>query len=292
MTTDRSELIRDAFKGDPLVAADRERLWSATQQQITRQARAKLMVRAALLVLAGLVVAAAVFVLNAIRSPSERVTRAISIATDSISTLSPMERPMTQETPREVSQELIPLLGHRSGLQTELRHLEDRQLELSQMIDRSSGREKDVALKQLNSVEQQIAATKVAISAIDARLAGQPAVATTFAEAFPPPPDAPPQVFQFGGGSGMPEGFMWAAGGVGTFLVLAMIAMMGFMRRIARTTRVALASIESQVSSQHATLASGIDAIAVEVERLGEGQRFMSKVLSSPEAKVPVPKGS
>ena len=44
--------------------------------------------------------------------------------------------------------------------------------------------------------------------------------------------------------------------------------------------------IEGQVSSQHATLASGIDAIALEVERLGEGQRFMSKVLTTPEARV------
>lgn len=291
MTTDRSELIRDAFQGDSLVATERERLWSATQQRITRQARTKLVVRAAFVLLAGLVVAAAAFVFNAIRSPHEqRLAGAISIAADSIMiSTDPKEPPMTQAQ-EQVSTDLIPLLGHRSGLQTELRHLEDRQLELSSMVDRTSGREKDVALKQLNSVEQQIAATKVAISAIDARLAGQPAVAQTF-EAFPPPPpDAPPQVFQFGS-SGMPDGFMWAAGGVGTFLVLAMIAMMGFMRRIARTTRVALAAIENQVSSQHATLASGIDAIAVEVERLGEGQRFMSKVLSAPEAKVPVPKG-
>jgi hypothetical protein len=55
------------------------------------------------------------------------------------------------------------------------------------------------------------------------------------------------------------------------------------MRSIARSTRQALTQLEAQVSSQHATLASGIDAIAVEVERLGEGQRFMSKVLATPE---------
>ena len=61
--------------------------------------------------------------------------------------------------------------------------------------------------------------------------------------------------------------------------------LVGYMRRIARMTREALAAIEKQVSSQHATLASGIDAIAVEVERLGEGQRFMSKALAGPEAK-------
>ena len=65
-------------------------------------------------------------------------------------------------------------------------------------------------------------------------------------------------------------------------LALGMIAMLGYMRRIARKTREALAAIEKQVSSQHATLASGIDAIAVEVERLGEGQRFMSKALAGP----------
>ena len=65
-----------------------------------------------------------------------------------------------------------------------------------------------------------------------------------------------------------------------------MVFLVGYMRRIARMTREALAAIERQASSQHATLASGIDAIAVEVERLGEGQRFMSKALAGPEAKT------
>jgi hypothetical protein len=291
MTIDRSELIRDAFQGDSLVATDRERLWSATQQRITRQARAKLMVRAGLFLLAGLVIAAAVYVLHAIRSPSAaRLSGTIAIAADSIMiSTDSMERSMTR-TQEQVPNDLIPLLGHRSGLQTELRHLENRQLELSQAVEKTSGRERNVMENQLKSVEQQIEATRVAISAIDAQLSGKPTVAHTLVEAFPPPPE-PPQVFQFGS-SGLPDGFVWAAGGIGTFLVLAMIAMMGFMRKIARTTRQALSAIETQVSSQHATLASGIDAIAVEVERLGEGQRFMSKVLSSPDVKVPIPKSS
>jgi hypothetical protein len=94
----------------------------------------------------------------------------------------------------------------------------------------------------------------------------------------------PPQVITVSGG--LSDELIWSSGGIGLLLVLAMFGMMIYMRRIAKLTREALTAVERQVSSQHATLASGIDAIAVEVERLGEGQRFMSKVLSGGEAKA------
>jgi hypothetical protein len=110
---------------------------------------------------------------------------------------------------------------------------------------------------------------------VDAQLAGQP-VET------PPPRRSHP------GQSSIIGRSHWASGFPLVLLAAGMVAMLGYMRRIARKTREALAAIEGQVSSQHATLASGIDAIAVEVERLGEGQRFMSKVLTGSEAKLPL----
>jgi len=84
----------------------------------------------------------------------------------------------------------------------------------------------------------------------------------------------------------MPYEAMYMVGGLGGGLLLVSMALLLYMRRIARTTRESLAQVESQISSQHATLASGIDAIALEGERLGEGQRFMSRVLSKGEAQV------
>ena len=276
--TDLSPIIRDAFQDDSLPAADRDRLWSTMQHRQARQVRQKLLVRAGLLLVIFAIVAA---VYAVIRSSSEPVVP-VPVAADSISNNSPAERPMTQDTHQEAASNLIPLLGHRSQLTMDMRNLEERQLQLAQVINRTPpGPEHDAAGRQLRSVEQQLEASRVAISVIDAQLAGQqldalPAISTAI---------APPQVIV---NPPLSDELIWRSGIPVVLLALAVIAIMGYMRRIARTTREALAAIERQVSSQHATVASGIDAIAVEVERLGEGQRFMSKVLAGSEAK-PVP---
>ncbi len=279
--TDRDPLIRDAFREDSLPEADRDRLWKAMQDRSARQARLRFLVRAGALLLAGSVVAAGVILRNVIRSPSDRrLFGPVAVAADSISTDSSVERPMIQETQHEVPSNLIPLLGHRSEIRTDMQNLENRQLQLADRLDETTGREHDVVVSQLASVEQQLEASKVALRAIDAQLAGQPVASYAVAET------PPPQLIQVN--PPLSDEAIWAAGGPAILLALGMIAMLGYMRRIARKTREALAAIEGQVSSQHATLASGIDAIAVEVERLGEGQRFMSKVLSGSEAKLPL----
>lgn len=183
---------------------------------------------------------------------------------------------MSQDPNENVVTELLPLLGHRTQLRMDMQSLEERQMQLAKRLEQTSGREHQVIETQLSSVEQQLEATRVAISVIDARLSGQPQVVTHTATAI-----APPQVFV--GGGGLSDEFIWANYGSVVLIALLMVGVLGYMRRIARVTREAMAAIERQVSSQHATLASGIDAIAVEVERLGEGQRFMSKALAGAE---------
>ena len=137
--TDLSPMIRDAYQDDSLPAADRDRLWSTMQRNQARQARTKLLIRTGLLLLAGFVIAAAVFVRNAIRSSSVPVMP-VPVAADSISNISPVERSMTQETRHEVPSNLIPLLGHRTQLTMDIRSLEDRQLDLADKLDETTGR--------------------------------------------------------------------------------------------------------------------------------------------------------
>ena len=275
--TDLSPMIRDAFQDDSLPAADRDRLWSTMQHRQARQARAKLLVRAGLLLLAGLVIAAVVLARNAF-GPSSVPVVPVPVAADSISNNPPVERSMTQETRHEVPSNLIPLLGHRTQLTMDLNSLEQRQLQLVDRLDETTGREHDVIARQLASVEQQLESNRLALRVIDAQLSGQP---------IETPPVitnvSPPGIVQVN--PPISDELIWASSVPVVLLALGMIAMLGYMRRIARTTREALSAIERQVSSQHATIASGIDAIAVEVERLGEGQRFMSKALAGPEAK-------
>lgn len=272
--TDFTPLVRDAFQDDSLPAADRDRLWNIMEHRHARQTRRKLLVRAGLLLLAGLLLAAWAFLRMSPVPPSPMAMHADSISTDS-----PVRHSMTQEPRHEVQSNLMPLLDHRSSIMNDLEDLEERQLELAAHLKQTSGREHDVVMGQLASLEQQIESSRIALRVLDAQMAGQPMSVPVISTSI-----EPPQVITVSGG--LSDELIWSSGGIGLLLVLAMLGMVIYMRRIARLTRDALTAVERQVSSQHATLASGIDAIAVEVERLGEGQRFMSKVLSGSEAKA------
>ena len=275
--TERNELVRDAFKDDALGQSDRDRLWTTMQHRQTRQARIRNLVRAAALLLAGAILAAVVFLGVGVRSN----TGPVIVAADSITSNFPSEpSSMIQEPPRDqVPSNLIPLLGHRSSLRDDIVNAELRRDELVKRLEQTTGREHDRVEQELTAVEQQLESSRLAINAIDRQLTGHETVVThAIAETSP-------QVFQFGSPS-LPGEVIWIAGGAGGLLLLGMLSLLVYMRQVARSTRHALSLIEGQVSSQHATLASGIDAIALEVERLGEGQRFMSKILATPEAKV------
>jgi hypothetical protein len=276
--SDRHQFIRDAFQDDALEAAARHRLWSTMQHRRDRAARLRYLVRAGGILLVGAVIATVAYLRGAARSSGDHRTFGPVMA-DSLPDNTPSENSMIQEPSREtVPSNLIPLLGHRSSLRIDIVNAEQRRDELVKRLEQTAGREHDRIEQELASLEQQIEASRLAINAIDHQLMGiqPPAEIHTYAE-------SPPQVFQFGSSGGIP---LWMAGGAGGVLLLGMLSILVYMRSIARSTKLALSQIEGQVSSQHATLASGIDAIAVEVERLGEGQRFMSKVLSTPEPRA------
>jgi hypothetical protein len=274
--TERNELVRDAFPDDALGPSVRDRLWSSLQHRQTRQARLRNLARAGALLVVGAILAAVIFLGLGVRSPDGPVV----VAADSLTNNSPSEPSMIQENREQVTTDLIPLLGHRSSLRSDIVNAEERRDELVTRLAQTSGREHDRIEQELAAVEQQLEASRMAINVIDRQLMGHEGAAT-----YAVTTSATPQVFQFGSPE-IPEELFWLAGGGGGLLLLGMLSLLVYMRRIARSTRQALSLIEGQVSSQHATLASGIDAIALEVERLGEGQRFMSKILATPETKV------
>ena len=278
-----SALIRQAFQEDQSVQVDRERLWNMMMSRNAQHGRWRQLVVAGLILVAGAIVAGAFIVRQAIRtnaSMEQRVFGPAFVVADSISSESPTEQPMIQATTEEAPSNLVTLLGHRTPLRMELIQLSVQQDELAQRLNRTGpGPEHAAISAQLANVEHQIEAAQVAIEAVDRQIAaqqgGRPVLApgaTAIAES--------PQAFQFDFGEPPGRELIWMGGGIGTLLTLGMVVILIYMRRLARSTRDALSLIEGQVASQHATLASGIDAIAVEVERLGEEQRFMSKTLA------------
>jgi hypothetical protein len=184
----------------------------------------------------------------------------------------------TTITVHEAPQSLMPLLGHRSSLSSDLRLLVEKRDELVTALNANPGSARADQLRtQIAGTEADIASTRTALRVVDNQLAAlqgeaAPVVApeaVTFSE-------SPPIVIR---GPLPGEPFMWAAGISLAALLIVFAALLAF-RRTMRSAIDALSSLQGQASTQMSALTSGIEAIAIEVERLGENQRFMSKVIA------------
>lgn len=109
------------------------------------------------------------------------------------------------------------------------------------------------------SVDKQIAQTDADV----ARAAGIPGAVV---EDPPEPRTGPPdEVYVLGG----------------MFIVAAILPIsLAFARRIWRRSAAAVSSLPQEVIDRLTRLDHAVDSIAVEVERIGEGQRFMTRVLA------------
>jgi hypothetical protein len=154
----------------------------------------------------------------------------------------------------------------------------------------ASGRDFGEAIR--NDVQQQINA---ALSqAAQGKAAAAAAQGPVLAPAPPTPPDGP-RTFTFQGRDG-PQTFTLPPHAfdntipqqavdisIGFFLTIAIIIIglplaRAFARRMDR--RGGTAQVSNEVSSQLAHLNQAVDAIALEVERISEGQRFTTRLLS------------
>jgi hypothetical protein len=155
-----------------------------------------------------------------------------------------------------------------------------------------------------NNVQQEINAARIQAQAQGAAIAGQaePAIA-------PPAPPEPPRTFTIRGRDGTetitipPRAFdntippQAVTISVAFFLMMAAIVIglplaRAFARRMDR--RGGTAQVSNEVSSQLAHLNQAVDAIALEVERISEGQRFTTRLLSEQKdaARQPLSSGA
>ena len=109
------------------------------------------------------------------------------------------------------------------------------------------------------SVDKQIAAADAEV----ARAAGVPGAGVA---------DQPPEQY------GPPDG-AYVIGGM--FIVVAILPIsVAYARRIWRRSAAAVCALPQDVMERLTRLDHAVDSIAVEVERIGEGQRFMTRVLA------------
>ncbi|HEU4995450.1 MAG TPA: hypothetical protein VFT29_11560 [Gemmatimonadaceae bacterium] len=157
----------------------------------------------------------------------------------------------------ELGRQLERLEEQRSNVSSEL-----RQPELNPVDQR--------ALEQrLTSIDQRIATTEKAIADADAMVARAAAVPGAIIVQPAPPPSGPPE-----------EVFVLS----GLFMVIILLPLsIAFARRIWRRGAAVVTKLPQDIYDRFARVDQSLDAIAVEVERIGEGQRFLTKMQTERE---------
>jgi hypothetical protein len=159
-------------------------------------------------------------------------------------------------------------VAQRSELRDQLEGLQDQRRELSRQLQDPMVTGADRA-----GLEGHIAELDARISAIDKQIAAADAeVAKAAAVPGAVVPD-PPYVRQ-----GPPEEVFVLSG---IFIVVVLFPLtIAYARRLWRRGAVAVSAIPHELMDRLTRLDQAVDSIAVEVERIGEGQRFVTRVLA------------
>lgn len=160
------------------------------------------------------------------------------------------------------------LRQQRSELRDQLERLEDQRESLSDDL-RSRG--PNISSVDQKGVEQRITTVDARITEVEKQLAvADEAVARAAAipgavQRPPPPPrrEGPPEEF-------------YVLAGLFMFIVILPLTI-AYARRIWRRGAAAVASIPQEIYDRFNRLDQAVDSVAIEVERIGEGQRFLTR---------------
>jgi len=161
-------------------------------------------------------------------------------------------------------------VAKRDVLTRQLRELTERRDELAQELRNRpdiTGADRQGLEKQIAEVDGRISETNAAIAQASTDVANAAGIPGAVPPAPPELPRAPD-----------PEDFI-AIPIVFTLFVLFPLTI-AWSRRIWKRTGAAVAAIPQAVQDRLARIEQNVDAIAIEVERVSEGQRFMTKLFS------------
>lgn len=158
------------------------------------------------------------------------------------------------------------LKAQREELQSQLESLEDRRQNLSQRLEEPmvGGADRRGLEARITEVDQRISAVEKQLGENELQIARAAAVPGAVQKEREPPPQGPPE-----------EVFVLA----GMFLVIVLLPLsIALARRLWRRGVATIASLPAELSERLTRLEQGMDAIAMEVERIGEGQRYMTRL--------------
>jgi hypothetical protein len=162
----------------------------------------------------------------------------------------------------------------RRELRSQLEQLESRREELADQLrdPMVTGVDKTGLEARIKEVDARISALEGQIVASDAAVAQAAAVPGAVVPDRPPVRTGPPEeVFVLGG----------------MFIVFALFPLsIAYARRIWRRSAGTLANLPKELAERFTRLEQAVDAIAVEVERVGEGQRFLTRTMTEANSRA------
>ena len=157
--------------------------------------------------------------------------------------------------------------AQRRELSNQLENLENRREDLSQQLREPmvTGADKKGIEQRIVEVDQRISSLEKQIAESEAQVARQAGV---------PGAVQPPQQIRRDG----PPEEVFVLGGMFIIIVLLPLSI-AMARRIWRRGVSTITSLPAELTQRLTRLEQGMDAVAVEVERIGEGQRYMARMM-------------
>lgn len=157
--------------------------------------------------------------------------------------------------------------AERNELTSQLRELEDKRRWLTQQVTQApSGPSRTGLEVRIADLDKRIASVDKQVADAEANIAKSAAVPGAVVERPEPIRPGPPEE-------------AWVLGGI--FLIVCIFPLsFAAARRILRRGAAAITSFPRELSERLDRLDQAVDAIALEVERIGEGQRFVTRVMS------------
>jgi hypothetical protein len=188
-----------------------------------------------------------------------------------VTTVGPEGQTLTLVVPKTRS-EVRDLVRQREVLSDQLTNVSERRSELSTELQGTVDPVARTGLEQrLTVLDKRILQLETDLANTGRQLASAPSALVSTAETDEAP----------GGGSDFAEGM--AAGGF-SVLLLSTVFFLVSRRRWKRRTRAGQPQLGSDASQRLERLEQGMEAIAIEIERVSEGQRFVTKLLSTRES--------
>jgi hypothetical protein len=161
------------------------------------------------------------------------------------------------------------LTHQRDELGNQMERLKDERRDIANRLQSEeplSTADKAGLEKRLTTIDGRIEVLDAQIAGVDAQVASAAAVPGAIVEHPPEPRHGPPEeVFVLGG----------------IFLFVAIFPLsIAYARRIWRRSAAAVSALPHDIVERFTQIDQAVESIAVEVERIGEGQRFITRVLS------------